>query len=112
MNFHYIRSIGNVYQEYSLVLHSITRSEDITYLDADRWERFISQNLPQLEEFKLQYYEQTIDPNKSLTDLEGPNQFSSPFWIARKWVFCAEADGIYSIRSYKYIKRKFFDKIN
>jgi len=90
------------------VLHVITRSEDITYLDADRWERFISQNLPQLEEFKFQYYEQTIDPNKSLTYLGGPNQFSSSFWIARKWVFCAEAHCehvIYSIHPYKYIER-------
>ncbi len=55
--------IKNIHQFYILSLDS----EDITYLDADRWERFISQNLPQLEEFKLQYYEQTIDPNKSLT---------------------------------------------
>jgi hypothetical protein len=63
------------------VLHIITRSEDITYLDADRWERLISQNLPQLEEFQFQYYEETNERNTSLTYLGGPNQFSSSFWI-------------------------------
>jgi hypothetical protein len=90
------------------VLHVITRSEDITYLNADRWERLILRNLPQLEEFKFQYYEQTTDSNKSSTYLGGSNQFTSPFWIARKWVFFAEAHGehvIYSIRPYKYIER-------
>jgi hypothetical protein len=69
------------------VLHVITRSEDLTYLNAEQWERFILKKLPQLEEFKLQYYEEVTDPNKSLTYLGGPNQFTSSFWIARKWVF-------------------------
>jgi hypothetical protein len=90
------------------VLHVITRSEDLTYLNAGQWERLILKNLPQLEEFKFQYYEETNNQNKSLTYLRGPNQFSSSFWIARKWIFCAEAHGehiIYSIRPYKYIER-------
>jgi hypothetical protein len=90
------------------VLHIITRSEDLTYLDADRWERFILKNSPQLEEFKFQYYEETNEQNTSSAYLGAPNQFSSSFWIARKWIFCAEADGIhviYSIRPYKYIER-------
>jgi hypothetical protein len=40
------------------VLHVDPRTEDITYpyLDAVRWERFILQDLPQLEEFKFEYY--------------------------------------------------------
>jgi hypothetical protein len=90
------------------VLHFITQSEDFTYLSADRWERFISQNLPQLEEFKFQYYEETIDPNKSSINPEGQNQFTSPFWIARRCILCVQADNkqiIYSVRPYKYVER-------
>lgn len=97
------------------VLEFTARWQDFTYLNADRWERFISQNLPQLEEFKFKYYEDTIDSNKSSINPEGQNQFTSPFWIARKWVLSVQADSeyiIYSIRPYKYIEREFSNKIS
>jgi hypothetical protein len=96
------------------VLHFITQSEDFTYLNADRWERFISENLPQLEEFKFQYYKETIDRNKS-SIFKRQNQFTSPFWIARKWVLSVQVNRkqiIYSIRPYKYVEKEFSNKIN
>jgi hypothetical protein len=97
------------------VLDFTARWQDFTYLNADRWERFISQNLPQLEEFKFKYYENTIDSNKSSINPERRNQFTSPFWIARKWVLFVQGDSeyiIYSVRPYKYVEREFSNKIN
>jgi len=56
-----------------------TRSEDIAYLNANRWEKLILKYLSQLEEFHFQYYEYIDDENESLVNLCQPNQFSSAF---------------------------------
>jgi hypothetical protein len=88
-------------------IHCQLKVLDFTYLNADRWERFISQNLPQLEEFKFEYYENTIDSNKSSINPERRNQFTSPFWIARKWVLFVQVDSeyiIYSVRRKRILK--------
>jgi len=49
--------------------------------------------------------------DSTLVYLCQPNQFSSAFWIERKWIFeLAEIDRediIYSIRTYRYIKKSF-----
>ena len=90
-------------------LRFVTRSDDLTYLHADQWQRFISQDLSQLEEFKFYYYEQPINPAKSSISFEGRNQFTSSFWITRKWFLSIQANReeiIYSIRPYKYTRKR------
>ncbi len=65
------------------------RNMDENYLDADRWERFISQNMPSLNIFIFRY-----------------SSFTSLFWIDRKWIFkllIEEDELIYSIRPYEYV---------
>jgi len=45
----------------------------------------------------------------------GLNQFSSSFWIERKWIFKAEAEGTdikYLVYPYRYIDDYFLYKIN
>jgi hypothetical protein len=98
------------------VLNYITRSEDIAYLNARRWEEFILQDLPQLEKFSLQYYEWIDDDeeHESKINFGGSNPFLSSFWIERQWLLDVEIEGeniIYSIGPYKYIVKN-FSKIN
>ncbi|CAF1208551.1 unnamed protein product [Rotaria sp. Silwood1] len=51
-----------------LILRVITFFEDKGYLDGDRWEGLISDYLPEVEEFHLEYHQQ-IDPESGyLTD--------------------------------------------
>ncbi|CAF4459519.1 unnamed protein product [Rotaria sp. Silwood2] len=86
------------------VLHFTTRSEDMTYLDANRWEELILKYLPELEKFYFQYYDMIDNAYDSSTYLENFNQFVSSFWIEKKWIFETEIDSfevIYRIRSYK-----------
>jgi hypothetical protein len=97
------------------VLHLIINCEDVTYLNAHRWEQLILQSLPQLEEFYLKYYEYLECRNyedESLQYLGEPNQFTSSFWMARQWIFETEIDIfniIYSVRPYRYINKMFLD---
>jgi hypothetical protein len=79
--------------------------EDITYLNANRWEKIILQYLPQLEEFYFQYFESLDDEDEYPVYSEGLNQFSSSFWIKRQWIFDVEIvrrEIIYLIRPYRY----------
>ncbi|CAF4200659.1 unnamed protein product [Rotaria sordida] len=65
-------------------LRFITWSEDITYLDANRWEELILKYLPELEKFYFfQYYEPIDNTHESLTYLKDFNQFISSFWIKK-----------------------------
>ncbi|CAF3032480.1 unnamed protein product [Rotaria sp. Silwood2] len=65
----------------------INTFNDVTYLDADRWERIISQFLLHLDLFQFQYKE-LIDEDFKLTAYhELINHFNSSFWIKRKWFF-------------------------
>ncbi|CAF5061595.1 unnamed protein product [Rotaria sp. Silwood1] len=86
------------------ILHFTTWSEDMTYLDANRWEELILKYLPQLEKFYFQYYEQIYNAYDSSTYLENFNHFISSFWIEKKWIFETEMDSfelIYRIHPYK-----------
>jgi hypothetical protein len=98
------------------VLNYITRSEDIAYLNARRWEEFILQDLPQLEKFSLQYYECIDDDedHESKINFSGSNPFLTSFWLERQWLLDVEIECeniIYSIGPYKYIVKNFY-KIN
>ena len=85
-------------------LSLITRSEDISFLDAHRWQCCILQHLPRLENFSLHYHE-SIEVNDVFQPYPGEaNQFTSSFWIERQWLFETKIDYdciIYSIRPYK-----------
>ncbi len=104
------------------VLSVDSRSPDMTYLDAVRWEKLILKYLPQLEKFYLEYLPQLEkfyleyginyeNDHKSPTFYGKSDQFKSPFWIERRWVFDATIEYYrirYSIHPYKYVKKSFF----
>ncbi len=85
-------------------------SENIAFLDAHRWEQIISQCFPDLKKFHL-YYSDRINKDHQYPIYSGElNQFSSSFWIERKWVFnikLTSEDIIYSISPYRYIEKSF-----
>ncbi|CAF3608334.1 unnamed protein product [Rotaria sp. Silwood1] len=95
--------ISKIYSKLK-VLYIITYFEDIVYLNAARWEQFILQYLPQLEKFNFEYYEHIDYENESPSYFDEPNQFTSSFWIERRWLFEAKIDVediMYSVRPYK-----------
>ncbi len=87
------------------------RFKDVMYLDADRWERLITQYMPCLRKFYFKYYEYVDDHLKLTPFHKQIDRFSSSFWIERKWIFGLEFDAtdlIYSIHPYKYISKTIF----
>jgi hypothetical protein len=86
-------------------------STDMTYLDAVRWEELILKYLPQLEKFYLEYNVDYEFDYESPTFYGKSDQFKSPFWIERRWIFDAAIQYYrirYSIHPYKYVKKRFF----
>ncbi|CAF3979001.1 unnamed protein product [Rotaria sp. Silwood1] len=90
----------------------INTFRDVTYLDANRWERIISQHLLYLNIFEFQY-EESIYGELEVTDYhESLNKFNSLFWIKRKWFFKISIDThnwntnfiVYSIFPYRPIR--------
>ncbi|CAF2123652.1 unnamed protein product [Rotaria magnacalcarata] len=74
----------------------INCSQNIIFFDAHRWEQLILHYYPQLEKFYLTYYD-GINNNNQYPIYTGPvNQFSSSFWIQRKWIFHVQINGIYN----------------
>ncbi|CAF4174433.1 unnamed protein product [Rotaria sordida] len=86
------------------ILSLTTIVEDIAYLDANRWEKFILTKLPQLEKFYFKYtthFEENMQPSMYFGKRD---QFISLFWIERQWILETEIEFdnlIYSIRPYK-----------
>src|SRR5262249_17480230 len=65
----------------------VSTSNDETYLDADRWERLISQYLPHLVNFYFEYCK-IINDNFQVTQNHAQiNRFTSSFWLKRRWIF-------------------------
>ncbi|CAF1399140.1 unnamed protein product [Adineta steineri] len=85
------------------------RHEDMAYLNAKRWVDFLQENLSQLEKFyfiKMVYFSDDYETRMYLGE---QNEFSSTFWIERRWIFKVENEGdslIYSIQPYK---KKWFE---
>jgi hypothetical protein len=85
----------------------INTSEDVTYLDATRWERLISQDMPYLHLFEFKYHEWHYQSIELMLFHHQFTQFTSLFWINRGYLFRITADidywppikVIYSIRS-------------
>jgi hypothetical protein len=86
------------------VLRIINRSNDITYLDANRWEQLISQYIPDLRTFNFQFSEYLIFDHSFTVYHTRMNRFTTSFWIAHQWIFELELNYgqmIYSIHSYR-----------
>jgi hypothetical protein len=93
------------------VLRVSAYGQDIAFLNAHQWENLILRTFPQLEEFYLRYHDEVGDEYEYPAYPQGPNQFSSSFWIERQWTFEAEIVGesiIFSIRPYRYIEKMVF----
>ncbi|CAF4004725.1 unnamed protein product [Adineta steineri] len=80
------------------------KDEDMSYLNAKRWEYFLQENFSKLEKF---YFKKMVHFSENYTTpmyLGEQNEFSSTFWIERRWIFKVENDFehlIYSIQPYK-----------
>ncbi|CAF1480761.1 unnamed protein product, partial [Rotaria sordida] len=86
------------------VLYYTTRSQDVTFLEANRWEQLFQRYFPRLEKFHFQYYKPLDFEYISPIYPEDLNPFVSSFWIERKWILEAEMRSfkvVYSIRPYK-----------
>ncbi len=87
------------------VLMFSTSFEDIAYMDACRWKRFILQDLTHLEKFSLQYHESNYDKDESNMDFRETNPFFSSFWLKRQCTFEIQPECehiIYSVCPYRY----------
>jgi len=96
----------------------INTFQDVAYLDATRWERVISQQMPYLRIFKFEYHEWHYQSIELTSYHNLLNQFTSLFWINRGWFFEIKADIdywppieiIYAIRPDRYIENNFSDE--
>ncbi|CAF4257348.1 unnamed protein product [Adineta steineri] len=85
------------------------RHDDMSYLNAKRWEDSLQENLSQLEKL---YFKKTVyfsDDYETPMYLGEQSEFSSTFWIERRWIFKVENDSghfFYSIQPYK---KKWFE---
>ncbi|CAF0723095.1 unnamed protein product [Adineta steineri] len=80
------------------------RHDDISYLNAKRWECILQENLSQLEKFYFKKMVHFIENYQTPMYLGEQNEFNSTFWIERRWIFKVENDFedlIYSIQPYK-----------
>ena len=89
---------------------TLSTFEHSSYLDANLWEQLISQHMPQLRKFHFQHRESS-DNNHQLTPYHQLiNQFTSPFWTDRQWIFEITIDGLdflYSIQPYRYLEESY-----
>ncbi|CAF0895501.1 unnamed protein product [Rotaria sordida] len=99
----------------------INTLKDVNYLDANRWERIISQHLHHLNIFEFKYEELAREGLEVTVYHERLNEFNSLFWIKRKWFFRIYIDTrfhddnmmIYSIYPYRETHSNFHkDKKN
>ncbi|CAF1232472.1 unnamed protein product [Adineta steineri] len=85
------------------VLSLESQAEDMNYLNADRWKKFILKYLSQLEKlyFTCEFREHR---HRNKRHMSTSNSFNSSFWIERQWIFETEIHldiFIYSIHPYK-----------
>jgi hypothetical protein len=95
-----IRRIGSKLQ----VLRVNNQSNDLAYLDADRWERLILQNIPDLRILHFQFFGNLSTFHLFTSSPTRLNQFATSFWLERRWIFALEINFnqiIYSIQPYR-----------
>ncbi|CAF3289079.1 unnamed protein product [Rotaria socialis] len=86
------------------ILSFSTIVDDLSYLNSDRWEQFILQNLTQLKEFYFKFQASLYSEYQTPPYSGAQNPFMSQFWIQRQWILDTEIESdniIYSIRPYK-----------
>ena len=85
-------------------LSLISGSNDLRYLDADRWEEIIHRYIPHLSRLNFQLSEWfAIDDTDRMMHKQ-MRQFTRPFWIEHQWKFQLKMTHrrmIYSIHSYR-----------
>ncbi|CAF4200205.1 unnamed protein product, partial [Rotaria sordida] len=75
------------------VLRVIIRSYERDCLDADRWQELITNYLPNLEEFYLQYHEK-VDSETAMSYTLPSDNFRSLFWIERQWLMNVQMNSL------------------
>jgi hypothetical protein len=88
-------------------------SKNIIFLNFHRLEKLILHYYPQLEKFYFTYYDRMNNDNQYEIYSGRVNQFSSSFWIERKWIFDVKIDNTwikYIIYPYRYIDEYFLLK--
>ena len=103
----------------SIQILRLSTDEDKEYLDANRWERLIGTFLPNLRVWDFQHTCVTRnDPHRLLYE-DSIKQFTSPFWINRKWYFGYQSGrrnensfyhSFYSVKPYRYVE--FYPKLH
>jgi hypothetical protein len=79
----FITTIGS-----QLEVFRISMDNNMTSLNADRWQQLILRHMPHLRTFVFDYYGPMIeDANGNIACRTLIDQFSSPFWIERQWFF-------------------------
>ncbi|CAF0974692.1 unnamed protein product [Rotaria sp. Silwood1] len=81
----------------------LNTSEDMTYLDTNRWKRLIEMNMPHLCKFHFNYHVFN-NYHDIVLNCEAINQFTSIFWTERQWFFelkCEINKLVYSIHPYR-----------
>ncbi|CAF3773086.1 unnamed protein product [Rotaria sordida] len=104
MSFNIFRKFISKLNSKIKVLSLTTILEDITYLDANRWENFILTKLPQLEKFYFKYSAYFAEDYETPVYFGQRDQFISSFWLQRRWILDIEFEFeniIYSIRPYQ-----------
>jgi hypothetical protein len=91
----------------------LATSEDVAFLDADRWENLIVQYIPNLRKFEFEYEEKIPNSFQLQLHHQQINRFLSSFWVERQWYFELETNASplinerirCLIRSYRYIEK-------
>ncbi len=63
-----------------------SQSPDKSYLDGDRWEQLISQNMPSVAKFIFSYHDTLYDNFETNPYHSLINRFYLPFWIKQRWM--------------------------
>jgi hypothetical protein len=93
----FIKNISS--QLRTLRLHTFSNP---TYLDGNRWKRLIKKHMPYLCNIHFDYHALIEDDYGYTPNHEAINQFTTVFWIERKWFFELKDDNdglVYSIHS-------------
>ncbi|CAF1173087.1 unnamed protein product [Adineta ricciae] len=81
----------------------------MSYLNAKRWENFLRANLPQLDKFYLKKTVHFADDYPTPMYLGERNEFSSTYWLEKRWIFKVENDFENLISSIKPYKKNWAD---
>jgi len=84
----FMKKIGSL-----LEVLRFTTSNNVAYLNGDRWEQLFLQFMPHLRIFEFRY-DRIISAMEFIAHDAGIYKFTSAFWIERRWVseFIVEVD--------------------